>query len=215
MSLKNGEGDDEDLQAAIDCLIDYGCEEQALRRRIAALLNAQPKVDAACVRQLHRSFERLLKGEMARLSKTADGIDHIKSCFYDIYVETWKSASVPGASTLAPDETVLKVLDSLTELSKLIRSHNQTVEKRIKDLKKIFNLKGSGPVCDAMRFGLVEYVRNATGYPNYGLVSEALFGIAQAQGKRRRILKDEEQALERSTNRYRQRLGFEASSDAK
>jgi hypothetical protein len=179
MNRKKAPRPEEYVQEALDELVELGCDEQVLRSLAISLVVLKPRTERRRLQRLLQEFNRMQR-DLRRYSQVADSMDRINGHLIlgtAAMRRAWGLDS-PG-SALFPiftqqQEGILNMVKMREALPNEIRFCVEDINKRIRDLKRVFHLKGSGPGRDSLKFALIAYVRRSTGQPNYNLVSALL-----------------------------------------
>jgi hypothetical protein len=205
-------GPDDELRDAIAELTEIGCEEAELRA-FAVVLAMIPTVEKQYVTKIRKELDRIKKKDLAQLSTAANAASRINPHRWlgpNGMRVNWQLDSPlhPMFSGFSPEQqTALEIVKIFERLPDLIRSYIHLVELQVREMRKVFNLKGSRPWRDKVKFGLIRCVEERTGRPNYERLSNFLEAFRIARGGA--DIEEKEfttEALQQFYSRYRQRM---------
>jgi hypothetical protein len=206
MSRKKEQGPEKYVQEAIDELVEFGCDEQTLRSLAITLIWLKPQMERRPVAQTRRELDRIKKKDLPLLSRAAKALERVNAHSLLGTAMTRKAWGLDSPAfsmfpALTPQqEEIMESVKMREALPNQIRLSSGDVEKKVKDLKKIFHLKGHGPGRDSVKFALISYVRESTSQPHYELISKVLFALG---GEEKECMPENLQAFE---SRYRLRM---------
>jgi hypothetical protein len=201
---------EDEVQAALDKLVELGCEEHMLRSLALSLAWLKTKqFEKPRHEKLLQGFDRI-ETELRRFAQVADSMERINEHpFLGIALTRRESGLDSPGSALFPiptpqEQGVLNKINMQKALPDQVRLFAEDANKRIQDLRKIFHFKGGGPSLDSVKFGLINYVRKCTGQPHYDLISPLMFALGHENDVTWKEFMPEN--LQSFESRYRRRM---------